>query len=243
MNLPPVVSPTEWQAARDSLLVKEKEATRARDALAAERRRLPMVRIEKDYVFDGPDGKARLPDLFEGRRQLILYHFMFGPNQDVGCDGCSMFADNIGHLAHLHARDTSLVLVSRAPLAKIEPYKQRMGWPVPWYSSFESDFNVDFGVSPETPRPAEYQDGESFGLSVFLRDGDNVYRTYFTNGRGTEALGSNWTFLDLTPLGRQEDWEDSPEGYPQTPRYRWWRRHDEYEDAAVSSGGSSSPAA
>lgn len=232
MKLPPVASASEWQAAREELLAKEKAATRARDALAAERRRLPMVPMEKDYVFDGPEGKASLLDLFEGRRQLILYHFMFGPNQDVGCDGCSMVVDNIGHLAHLHARDTSLALVSRAPLARIEAYKQRMGWSVPWYSSFESDFNVDLGVSPDTPRSGEYQDGESFGLSVFIRDGDQVYRTYFTSGRGVEALGSNWTFLDLTPLGRQEEWEDSPEGYPQTRPYQWWRRHDEYEDPA-----------
>jgi predicted dithiol-disulfide oxidoreductase (DUF899 family) len=229
MNLPPVVSATEWQVARDELLVKEKEGTRARDALATERRRLPMVQIEKDYVFEGPSGKARLLDLFEGRRQLILYHFMFGPNQDVGCDGCSMFVDNVGHLAHLHARDTSFALVSRAPLVKIEPYRKRMGWSVPWYSSFGSDFNVDFGVSPEDPQPGKYQDGESFGLSVLFRDGGNVYRTYFTNGRGVETLGSSWTFLDLTPLGRQENWEDSPDGYPQTPPYEWWRRHDEYE--------------
>src|SRR6266542_4248323 len=198
MNLPPVVSPTEWQAAREALLAKEKEATRERDALAAERRRLPL-----------------------------LYHFMFGPNQDEGCDGCSMFVDQIGHLAHLHARDTSFALVSRAPLTKIEPYKKRMGWTVPWFSSFNSDFNVDFGVSPESPQPTEYQDGEAFGLSVFLRDGDSVYRSYFTAGRGVEALGSVWTFLDLTPLGRQEDWEDSPNGYPQTRPYEWWR-HDEY---------------
>jgi predicted dithiol-disulfide oxidoreductase (DUF899 family) len=229
MNLPPVVSATEWQVARDELLVKEKEGTRARDALAAERRRLPLVQIEKDYVFEGPSGNARLLDLFEGRRQLILYHFMFGPNQDVGCDGCSMFVDNVGHLAHLHARDTSFALVSRAPLARIEPYRKRMGWSVPWYSSFGSDFNVDFGVSPEDPQPGKYQDGESFGLSVLFRDGGNVFRTYFTNGRGVETLGSSWTFLDLTPLGRQENWEDSPDGYPQTPPYEWWRRHDEYE--------------
>jgi predicted dithiol-disulfide oxidoreductase (DUF899 family) len=235
MKLPPVVSAAEWQAARDALLAKEKEATHARDALAAERRRLPMVRIDKDYVFEGPKGKASLLDLFEGRRQLILYHFMFGPNQDQGCDGCSMFLDNVGHPAHLHARDTSFAVVSRAPLAKIEPYRKRMGWTLPWYSSFESDFNVDFGVSPESPQPSVYQDGESFGLSVFFRDGDDVYRTYFTRGRGTEALGSNWTFLDLTPLGRQEDWEDSPEGYPQTPPYQWWRRHDEYEEPAARS--------
>jgi predicted dithiol-disulfide oxidoreductase (DUF899 family) len=230
MNHPPIVSPAEWEAAREGLLAKEKEATRVRDALAAERRRLPMVRIDKDYVFEGPDGPASLIGLFEGRRQLIVYHFMFGPNQDAGCDGCSMVVDQICHLAHLHARDTSFALVSRAPLARIEPYRQRMDWTIPWYSSFGSDFNVDFGVSPETPQPTEYQDGETFGLSVFFRAGDDLFRTYFTSRRGVEALGSVWTFLDLTPLGRQESWEDSPDGYPQTPPYEWWRRHDEYED-------------
>jgi predicted dithiol-disulfide oxidoreductase (DUF899 family) len=231
MNLPPVVSETEWQAAREALLAEEKEATRARDALAARRRRLPMVPIDEDYVFDGPAGKASLRDLFEGRRQLLLYHFMFGPSQQVGCDGCSMFVDQIGHLAHLHARDTSFALVSRAPIAKIEAYRKRMGWTIPWYSSFASGFNVDFGVGPETPQPDVYQDGESFGLSVFFRAGDSLFRTYFTTARGVEALGSVWTFLDLTPLGRQEEWEDSPDGYPQTKPYEWWRRHDEYERA------------
>ena len=228
MKLPPIVSAAEWQAAHEKLLAKEKEATRTRDALAAERRRLPMVRIDMDYVFDGPSGKASLLDLFEGRRQLIVYHFMFGPNQDEGCDGCSMVVDQISHLAHLRARDTSFALVSRAPRAKIEPYRERMGWTIPWFSSFGSDFNVDFGLSPETPQVGEYQDGEMFGLSVFLRDGDDVFRTYFTWRRGVEALGSVWTFLDLTPLGRQETWEDSPEGYPQTKPYEWWRRHDSY---------------
>jgi predicted dithiol-disulfide oxidoreductase (DUF899 family) len=228
MSLPPVVSAEEWQAASDELLAKEKDATKALSALAAERRRLPMVLIDKDYVFQGPNGAASLLDLFEGRSQLILYHFMFGPNQDAGCDGCSMFVDQVGHLAHIHARDTSFVLVSRAPLPKLEAYKRRMGWTIPWYSSFDSDFNVDFGRSPETPQPDAYQDGERFGLSVFLRDGDKVYRTYFTTLRGVEALGSVWSFLDLTPLGRQETWEDSPEGWPQTPPYDWWRRHDEY---------------
>ena len=225
VNLPPVVSEAEWQTKVEALRIKEKEATRARDALASERRRLPMVRIDKDYVFDGRDGKVRLRDLFDGRRQLILYHFMFAPGvhgwPDAGCEGCSMFVDQVGHLAHLHARDTSFVLVSRAPLANIEAYRKRMGWAIPWFSSAESDFNRDFGVTTE--------DGETFGLSVFLREGDDVYRTYFTTARGVEALGSVWTFLDLTPLGRQETWEDSPPGYPQTPPYEWWRRHDEYE--------------
>jgi predicted dithiol-disulfide oxidoreductase (DUF899 family) len=225
MNLPQIVSPAEWREASEKLLVKEKVATRERDALAAERRRLPMVRIEKDYVFEGPDGKASLLALFQDRRQLILYHFMFAPGVEgwpaAGCPGCSLVVDNIGHLSHLHARDTSLVVVSRAPLANIESYKKRMGWAVPWFSSAGTDFNVDFGLTTDA--------GETFGLSVFLRDGDNVYRTYFTTRRGVEALGSNWSFLDLTPLGRQESWEDSPPGWPQTPPYEWWRRHDEYK--------------
>jgi predicted dithiol-disulfide oxidoreductase (DUF899 family) len=228
MDFPPVVSHEKWQAALEALRAKEKEATRSRDALAAERRRLPMVRVERDYAFEGPSGQRSLADLFEGRRQLILYHFMFGPNQQAGCAGCSMFVDQVGHLAHLHARDTSFALVSRAPIAKIETYRKRMGWSIPWVSSFESAFNYDFNVGPENPQPSQYQDGESFGLSVFLGDCGKVYRTYFTSGRGVEALGSAWTFLDLTPCGRQEEWEDSPEEYPQTPAYEWWRRHDEY---------------
>jgi predicted dithiol-disulfide oxidoreductase (DUF899 family) len=226
VSLPPVVSAPEWQAAHEQLLAKEKEATRARDALAAERRRQPMARIEKDYVFEGPGGEARLPDLFEARSQLVLYHFMFAPGVEgwptAGCSGCSMFADQVGHLAHFHARDTSFALVSRAPLANIEGYRKRMGWEIPWYSSAAGDFNGDFGLT--TPQ------GEGFGLSVFLRDGDDVYRTYFTTSRGVEALGSVWSFLDLTPFGRQETWEDSPPGRPQTPPYEWWRRHDEYAD-------------
>jgi predicted dithiol-disulfide oxidoreductase (DUF899 family) len=224
MELPNVVSPAEWQAALDEHRAKEKAATRARDALAAERRRLPMVRIEKDYVFDGPDGPARLVDLFEGRRQLLLYHFMFAPGvdgwPDAGCDGCSMFVDQIGHLAHLHARDTSFALVSRAPIAKLEAYRRRMGWAVPWYSAAGTSFNADLGVATGA--------GESFALSVFVRDGEDVYRTYVTSGRGVEALGSVWTFLDLTPFGRQEEWEDTPPGRPQGDAYAWWRRHDEY---------------
>jgi predicted dithiol-disulfide oxidoreductase (DUF899 family)/ketosteroid isomerase-like protein len=234
MKLPPVVSQQEWKSALEKLRVKEKAATRVRDALAAERRRLPRVKIEKSYVFDGPKGKASLIDLFEGRRQLILYHFMFGPSQKQGCDGCSMFIDQVGHLAHVQARDTSFAIVSRAPITRIEAFRKRMGWTIPWFSSHESDFNHDFDVGPEKPEVDKYQDGESFGLSVFLRDGDEIYRTYFTTARGVEALGSVWTFLDLTPLGRQEKWEDSPKGYPQTPPYEWWRRHDEYELNAAS---------
>jgi predicted dithiol-disulfide oxidoreductase (DUF899 family) len=233
---PRIVSQAEWQAARDELLLKEKQLTRDLDAMAAARRRLPMVRINKEYVFEGRGGEASLLDLFEGRRQLILYHFMFGPNQEAGCDGCSFFADQVCHLSHLHARDTSFVFVSRAPIAKIEAYRKRMGWTIPWFSSFRSDFNYDFGVGPKSPQLHEYQDGESFGLSVFLRHGKEIYRTYFTTGRGVEALGSTWTFLDLTPFGRQETWEDSPDGWPQTAPYQWWRRHDEYPDAHPARG-------
>jgi predicted dithiol-disulfide oxidoreductase (DUF899 family) len=229
MELPPIMTEAEWREALESLRMKEKEHTRAGDALAAERRRLPRVRIEKDYVFEGPDGPVRLLDLFEGRRQLLLYNFMFGPNQQEGCDGCSMVVDQIPHLAHLQARDTSFALVSRAGIDRIEQYRKRMAWTIPWVSSLDSDFNVDFGFSPQEPDPNAYQDGESFGLSAFIREGDEIFRTYETTARGVEALGTVWTFLDVTALGRQEDWEDSPPGYPQTPRYTWWRRHDDYE--------------
>jgi predicted dithiol-disulfide oxidoreductase (DUF899 family) len=225
MELPKVVTQEKWQAALDRLRVKEKKATDARDALAAERRKLPRVLIDKDYVFENSDGKASLLDLFEGRRQLVLYHFMFAPGvegwPDAGCSGCSMVGDQVCNLAHLRARDTSFAFVSLAPFQNLERYKARMGWDIPWYSSAGTDFNRDFGLSTDQ--------GETFGLSVFIRDGDEVYRTYFTNGRGVETLGPVWTFLDLTPLGRQETWEVSPEGYPQTPPYEWWRRHDEYE--------------
>jgi predicted dithiol-disulfide oxidoreductase (DUF899 family) len=224
MERPRVVSENEWSSARDALLAKEKAATRALDALAAERRRLPMVRIEKSYRFESPRGAASLVDLFEGRRQLILYHFMFAPGvdgwPDTGCPGCSMFVDQIGHQAHFHARDTSLALVSLAPLAQLETYRRRMGWTIPWYSSAGSDFNRDFGLTRD--------DGETFGLSVFVHDGEKVFRSYFTSDRGVEALGSVWTFLDLTPLGRQEEWEDSPSDVPQEPPFQWWRRHSEY---------------
>lgn len=213
---PPVVSAAEWQAARHKLLQKEKELTRATDALAAERRRMPMMRVDKDYTFEGPDGTASLLDLFEGRRQLIVYCFMWHDIDNV-CSGCSMFTDNVGHLAHLHARDTSFALTSRGPLADILHVKERMGWTIPWYSSLGNDFHDDMDA------------GDGFGLNVFLRDGNEVYRTYFTTARGVERLGSSWTFLDLTPFGRQETWEDSPEGWPQTPPYAWWRLHDEYQ--------------
>ena len=223
-HLPEIVSADAWRAAHDQLLAKEKEATRARDALAAERRRLPMTRIEKPYTFEGPAGKVSLLDLFEGRQQLLLYHFMFAPGvsgwPDAGCPGCSFFADQVGHLSHLNARGVTLVFVSRGPYEKLRAYQQRMGWKVPWYSSLGTDFNRDFGVTTEH--------GEEHGLSAFLRDGPAIYRTYFTTARGVEALGSTWTFLDLTPFGRQEAWEDSPEGWPQSAPYTWWRRHDEY---------------
>ncbi|WP_409070409.1 DUF899 domain-containing protein [Aliifodinibius sp. S!AR15-10] len=221
MKLPPVVSHEEWQEARNELLKKEKELTRQRDKLNAERRRLPMVEIEKEYQFEGPEGQVSLKDLFNGRRQLILYHFMFGPDDEQGCSGCSMIVDNMGHPAHLLARDTFRMLVSRAPLNKLLTYKKRMGWEIPWYSSFESDFNYDFGVTTDR--------GETFKLSVFFKDGDRIFHTYSADGRGVEYYGSNWSYLDLTPLGRQEDWEDSPKGYPQSPPYVWWRRHDQYE--------------
>lgn len=215
-KLPDIVSHAEWRRARMALLAKEKELTRRHDELSAERRRMPMVEVEREYVFKGPEGEVRLLDLFDGRRQLIVYHHMLRPADPSPCSGCSMFVDNIGHLAHLHARDTSLVLVSRAPIEEIEAFRKRMGWTIPWFST-TNDFNADFGVTT------------GFGLNVFLRDGDRIFRTYFTSGRGVESLGSNWTFLDLTPLGRQEAWEDSPAGYPQTPPYEWWRLHDEYE--------------
>jgi uncharacterized protein (TIGR02246 family) len=233
--------------ARKELLTREKELTHHRDALNAERRKLPMVRIEKEYVFEGPNGPARLLDLFEGRRQLVIYHFMFDPDWDAGCPSCSFLVDNVGHLAHLHARKTSLVLVSRAPLTRIEPFKKRMGWTVPWYSSFGSDFNYDFHVTlDETVAPVEYNyrdkavlvqkgesyftQGESHGLSVFLRDGDSVFHTYSTYARGTDLLAGTYNYLDLTPLGRQEDWEEPP-GRSDSPFLAWVRRHDEYEDA------------
>jgi predicted dithiol-disulfide oxidoreductase (DUF899 family) len=203
MKLPEVVTRDEWLVARDALLVEEKAATRARDALNAERRRLPMVEIDKEYVFEGPDGKASLLDLFEERMQLVIYHFMFDPSWDAGCRSCSGFLDQIGHLVHLNARGTTFAAVSLAPFAKIVPFKKRMGWTVPWYSSYGSDFNVDF--------EATLQDGERPGVSVFLQDENRVFHTYSTYARGLDGLGSTSTLLDLTALGRQEEWEE-PKG-------------------------------
>lgn len=224
IRFPKIVEQAQWQQARDAVLVKEKAATRARDAVAAERRRLPMVRVDKPYVFAGPKGNLSLLDLFEGRRQLLLYHFMFAPPvsgwPDAGCVGCSMVTDQFGHLAHFHARDISLCLVSVAPLKQLQKFKKRMGWPYPWYSSEGSDFNRDLGLTTD--------EGENYGLSAFIHDDKDVYRTYFTDGRGVEGLNI-WTFLDLTPLGRLEDWQDSPSGGPRTKPFAWWRRHDEYD--------------
>jgi predicted dithiol-disulfide oxidoreductase (DUF899 family) len=220
MKMPPIVSPQEWDAAREELLVKEKELTRARDALAAERRRMPRMAVEKDYRFEGPDGPASLRDLFEGRRQLVVYRFFYEPGvagfPERGCPGCSFVADQVAHLSHLNARDTTLVFVSRAPQPDIERWKARMGWEeIPWYT-LTDDFDEDFGVD------------EWHGTNAFYRDGDRIFRTYFIDSRGDEAMGSTWAYLDITALGRQEEWEDSPRGYPQTPPYQWWNYHDAY---------------
>jgi predicted dithiol-disulfide oxidoreductase (DUF899 family) len=251
IEYPRLVSHAEWLAARKAFLLKEKELTRLRDRLNAMRRRLPMVKIEKDYVFEGPDGKVHLLDLFEERCQLIVYHFMFDPSWDEGCPNCSFLVDNIGHLAHLHARDTSLALVSRAPLAKIEPFRKRMGWTVPWYSSFGSDFNYDFHVTmDEAVAPVEYNyrgkaelvqkgetyftQGEAHGLSIFLRDGDSIFHTYSTYARGADLLAGTYNYLDLTPLGRQEDWEEPP-GRSNSSFLAWVRHHDRYEDGPKAS--------
>jgi predicted dithiol-disulfide oxidoreductase (DUF899 family) len=228
MKMPPVVSPQEWEAAREEMLVKEKELTRARDALAAERRRMPRMAVEKEYRFEGPQGSASLLDLFEGRRQLIVYRFFYGPDvtttrdgtyPERACVGCSFGADQVAHLAHLNARDTTLAYVSRAPQDEIQGLKKRMGWEVPWYT-LTDDFDADFGVD------------EWHGTNAFFRDGEQIFRTYFIDSRGDEAMGSTWSYLDITALGRQEEWEDSPEGYPQTPPYQWWNYHDAYGEAA-----------
>jgi predicted dithiol-disulfide oxidoreductase (DUF899 family) len=219
MRIPPIVSPQEWKAAHEQLLVKEKSFTRARDALAAERRRMPWVAAEKPYAFDGPKGKTSLLDLFEGRRQLIVYRAFFEPGvhgwPEHACIGCSMVADQVSHLSHLHARDTTLAYVSRAPQADIARLKKRMGWDIPWYTITDT-FDADFGVD------------EWHGHNAFIRNGEKVFRTCFINGRGDEAIGTVWSYLDMTALGRQEAWEDSPQGYPQSKPYKWWNWHDSY---------------
>jgi predicted dithiol-disulfide oxidoreductase (DUF899 family) len=230
MNTPATVSPQEWKAAREKLLVKEKELTHARDALAAERRRMPWMAVEKEYSFEGPNGRASLIDLFEGRRQLVLYRFYYGPEvttyaeggsyPERGCVGCSFVADQVAHPAHLNARDTTLAFISRAPQDEIQGLKQRHGWEhIPWYT-ITDDFDKDFDVD------------EWHGHNAFIREGDGIFRTYFIDARGDEAMGTAWSYLDMTAFGRQEEWEDSPEGYPQTAPYQWWNYHDAYGDAA-----------
>jgi predicted dithiol-disulfide oxidoreductase (DUF899 family) len=226
MQTPPVVSNEEWEKAREALLVKEKAHTRARDALAAERRRMPWMAVDKSYQFDGPNGKLSFSDLFEGRRQLIVYRAFYEPGvfgwPEHACRGCSMVADQVAHVAHLNARDTTLVFASRAPQSDITRLKASMGWQdIPWFT-ITDDFDTDFGVN------------EWHGTNVFFRDDDGrIYRTYYINNRGDEQMGNTWNYLDITPLGRQELWEDSPQGYPQTPTYKWWNWHDSYVEGAA----------
>jgi len=224
LQTPPIVTAQDWNAAHEQMLVKEKEFTHARDALAAKRRRMPWMLVEQPYVFEGPNGKASLRDLFEGRRQLIVYRAFFEPGvygwPEHACRGCSMVADQVAHLSHLNARDTTLAFASRAPQPDIARLKKRMGWEIPWYTITDS-FDKDFGVD------------EWHGHNVFFRDGDRIFRTYFINNRGDEQMGSTWNYLDITPLGRQEVWEDSPKGYPQTAPYKWWNWNDNYEPGAA----------
>jgi predicted dithiol-disulfide oxidoreductase (DUF899 family) len=222
---PEIVSAREWTAAWQQMLVKEKEVLHARDALAAERRRMPWQAVEKKYMFDGPNGKVSLRDLFEDRRQLIVYRAFFEPGvhgwPEHACIGCSMVADQVSHLAHLNARDTTLAFASRAPQADIKRLKARMGWQhIPWYTISDS-FDADFGVD------------QWHGHNAFIREGDRICRSYMINSRGDEAIGTVWSYLDMTALGRQEEWEDSPEGYPQTRPYKWWNWHDSYVPGAA----------
>lgn len=223
---PPVASGEEWLTARKELLTREKELTHRKDRVNAERRRLPMVKIEKEYVFDGPNGKVSLLDLFEGKRQLVVYHFMFDPAWEEGCPGCTGFVDALGDLSMLGKRDTAFVLISRAPLEKLEKYKAERGWDRKWVSSFGSDFNYDFDVTSDPGQEgAQYNyrpndtPGEGHGTSVFFRDGDEVYHTYSVYARGNEDKTDAYALLDLTPYGRQEDFENSPAGWPQKPTY------------------------
>lgn len=223
MNTPPIVSMQDWDTAWNTMLVKEKEFTRARDALAAARRRMPWMAVEKDYTFEGPNGRVSLLDLFEGRRQLIVYRAFFEPGvhgwPEHGCIGCSLGADQVSNLVHLNARDTTLVYASRAPQADIARLKAKMGWTVPWYTITDG-FDADFGVD------------EWHGHNAFIRDGERIFRTYLINSRGDEAMGTVWSYLDMTALGRQEVWEDSPEGYPQSRPYKWWNWNDSYVPGA-----------
>jgi predicted dithiol-disulfide oxidoreductase (DUF899 family) len=243
MDDPKVVTQQEWEVARKELLVKEKELTRRRDELNAERRRLPMVEIDKEYVFESSGGKSGLVDLFEGRGQLVIYHFMWLWDEDQGCPSCSFMVDNIGHLSHLHARDTTLAVVSRGPLAASEAFKRRMGWTVPWYSSLGSDFNYDFHVTLDedvAPVSYNYRDlaslgtdwmgwsGEQPGVSAFLRQGSRVFHTYSSYARGGDLLLGTYNWLDLTARGRQEDWE-VPTGRSDGSFMAWLRHHDTYD--------------
>jgi predicted dithiol-disulfide oxidoreductase (DUF899 family) len=244
-TLPAIASRDTWLAARKDLLAAEKDATRMLDRLNAQRRALPMVPVEKPYVFDTPDGEATLLGLFEGRRQLIVYHFMFHRDRGEGCPGCSFLVDNLGHLAHLHARDTTLALVSRAPLAELLRFRARMGWTLPWYSSWGSDFNYDFHVSQdEAVAPVEYNyrdqaemlargetgnlTGELPGISVFLRDGEQVFHSYSSYARGLDTLLTTYHYLDLTPFGRGEGWGGMPD--LDGKGMHWQRLHDRYDD-------------
>ncbi len=231
----PIVSRGQWLAARQELLRKEKEFTRARDRLSAQRRALPWVKVEKTYLFDGPAGKETLADLFEGRSQLMVYHFMFGPDWEQGCPSCSLLADHFdGANLHLAHRDVTLVVVSRAPLAQIDAFKQRMGWRFKWLSSYHNDFNHDYHVSftPDEMAQEEvyynYSEGkfpseEAPGASVFYRDATGeVFHTYSTYARGLDILVGAYNWLDLAPKGRDED------ELPWT--MAWVRHHDRYED-------------
>ena len=239
MNTPNVVSSQEWEAAHQELLVKEKEYLRAGDALAAERRRMPWMAVEREYRFEGPDGLVSLADLFDGRRQLIVCRAFYGPEvttyaeggsyPERACVGCSFLADQVSNLAHLNARDVTLAFASRAPQAQIQGLKKRHGWEhIPWYE-ITDDFDKDFGVD------------QWHGHNAFIRDGDRIFRTYWIHDRGDERMGTTWSYLDMTALGRQEEWEDSPEGYPQTPPYQWWNYHDAYGESAGFGRTNASP--
>jgi predicted dithiol-disulfide oxidoreductase (DUF899 family) len=224
---PPITNESEWLSLRKELLTQEKELIHQKDRVNAARRRLPMVKVEKDYTFDGPEGKVKLLDLFKGKHQLIVHHFMFDPAWEKGCPGCTGHVDSFGDLSDLEKRDTTYVIISRAPLEKLTKFKEMKGWTLPWYSSFGSDFNYDYHVTlDDAVMPMEYNytsegasKGEGPGFSVFFRVGDEVYHTYSRYARGMESITDSYDFLDLTPYGRQEDFEDSPAGWPQKPTY------------------------